>query len=102
MTSKNKPRSVRLGDQREIALYARATIEGDGITPHSLIIRGVDMVLASPLPGVSVAPKAILAQAEAKAAHLALPKRKRVWNLKAVQLGPTEPRMGSLLKGAKK
>lgn len=80
MASKNKPKSVRLGDERKAALAMRAEAEGGGITPHSLIIRGVDMVLASPLPG-GVSPKTILAQAEAKAAHLAKP-RKRVWSLK--------------------
>lgn len=44
-------------------------------------------------------PKAILAQAEAKAAHLATPKpRKRSWNLKGVQLGPSHAPLGSRLK----
>lgn len=100
MPSKVKPKSVRLGEKREAALAARAAAEGEGITPHSLIIRGVDMVLASQPPAVSLEPKAILAQAEAKAAHLALPKR-RTWSLKGVHLGPIEPPMGSLLKGAK-
>ena len=108
--SKWPPTSVKIHPSKLVAINARAKAEG--ITRHALIMRALDqyMVLGTEPPLDPPPPQApsraalaaqVLAAAEAKAAHLATPKRpKSRWSLKGVHLGPVSQPLGSRLKGS--
>lgn len=102
MPSKQPPTSVRLGKDRGALVEAYATDHGlkVGAAILALVDLGLQRVTLPVDTKPRAEPKAILAQAEAKAAHLALPKRtKSRWSLKGVPLGPVDQPMGSRLKG---
>lgn len=108
--SKWPPTSVKIHPAKLVAINARAKAEG--ITRHALIMRALEqyMVRGTEPPRDPPPPQApsraalaakVLAVAEAKAAHLATPKRlKSKWSLKGVHLGPVEAPPGSRLKGS--
>jgi len=96
---KTPPLSLRV--KPELRARIEALAQSSGIRANALVVGWIEAGLAADTPEpkkpCKAAPKAVLAQAEAKAAHLAAPKRAR-WNLKGVQVGPTAPPMGSRLK----
>jgi hypothetical protein len=110
MPSKTPPISLRLGANRLELLDAHAATQG--LTRHAAILglidRGLSVteVTGPPPPKVTVgkeapvssAPRQVLAQAEAKAAHLAHPRPRRRWTLD-VPFGPPDCPAGSRLKG---
>lgn len=100
MPSKHPATAVRLRPDRRAQVDAFA--KDQGITLHAALLELIDRGLRTADAPQSVAPrldhpKAVLARAEAKAAHLATTKRKRTWSLKGVQLGPTTQEPGSRL-----
>lgn len=107
MPSKTPPLSLRCGAARLARLDALA--QRQGTTRHKAGMDALDAGLEQLDPaggavrdrGHTPSPKQVLAQAEAKAAHLASPK-KRSWKLPGVQFGPSHPQPGTMLKGSRK
>lgn len=103
MPSKIKPIPLRMSPdlRARVQAHAKEVGKSEHAAVLSLIEQGFERVT---LPAAAKpAPKEVLAQAQAKAAHLATPKPKPVrsrWNLKDVHLGPVERAPGSMLKGA--
>lgn len=99
---KPSPFSIRCTPelQSRIGAYAAAhniTRNKAAVNLLETALRSVDVI-----PQRSATPKAILALAEASAAHLGTPKpRKRAWSLKGVPVGPPPSIPGSRLKTAK-
>ncbi len=105
---KNHPLSVRCRPALKAQIGAAAAVLGT--KPNALVVRWIEEGLARDAQeevanlAPKVEPKAVLALAEAKAAHLAKPPPKRRhprWS-SSLQVGPTRPPAGSRLKGASK
>ena len=127
MPSKQQPTGYRLPPEMkariaQVAKDEKVTAHAAGLLllTEALAVRGLASAgvhIAGPIARVTrtaaakaaaaqnaASAKTVLAQAEARAAHLATPKPKRKrssWDLSKVQVGPTHLAPGALLKGKK-
>lgn len=103
---KNHPLSVRATPA--LKALVKATAAALGTKPNALVVRYIEEGLARDAAQAPAAPKPepkeVLAVAEAKAAHLGAPPRKKRhprWSM-TMQVSPSKPPLGSRLKGVGK
>lgn len=104
MPAKIKPIPLRMPDSLRAKVKAHA--ETRSLSEHAAVLELINKGLRAPPPAAKPDPKAVLAQAEEGAAHLAAPKRQIETGAKptrwALPVGPVPSPPGSRLKTAPK